>query len=77
MRARSMERTGYRGLPFPELAYLDSIVVVVRLISMVEKRSLRVSRGRHSKPYETVYHLHHDLFSKFSCAFASKYLFKL
>jgi hypothetical protein len=37
---------------------------------------LRVSRGRHSKPYETVYHLHHDLFSKFPCILASKNLFK-
>jgi hypothetical protein len=42
----------------------------------LEKRSLRVSRGRHSKPYETVYHLHHDLIPKFPCAFASKYLFR-
>jgi hypothetical protein len=41
-----MDRTGYRGLPFPELAYLASILAVVRLISMLEKRSLRVSRGR-------------------------------
>jgi hypothetical protein len=31
----------------------------------LEKRSLRVSRGRHSKPYETVYHLHHELFPEF------------
>jgi hypothetical protein len=46
MRARSIERTGYLGLPFPELAYLDSILAMVRLISMVENRSLRVSRGR-------------------------------
>jgi hypothetical protein len=41
-----MERTGYRGLPFPELMYLDSILAVVRLISVLENRSLRVSRGR-------------------------------
>jgi hypothetical protein len=41
-----MERTGYRGLPLPELAYLASIRAVVRLISVLENRSLRVSRGR-------------------------------
>jgi hypothetical protein len=41
-----MDRTGYRGLPFPELAYLASILAVVRLISVFEKRRLRVSRGR-------------------------------
>jgi hypothetical protein len=31
---------------------------------MLEKRSLRVSRGRHNKLYETVYHLHLELFPK-------------
>jgi hypothetical protein len=41
-----MERTGIRGLPFPELMYLGSILAMVRLNSMVENRSLRVSRGR-------------------------------
>jgi len=71
-----MERTGICGLPFPELAYLASIRAVVRLISVLEKRSLRVSRGRHSKPYETVYHLHHDLIPKSPCILASKNLFR-
>jgi len=70
-----MDRTGYGGLPFMELAYLDSILAVVRLISVLEKRSLRVSRGRHSKPYETVYHLHHELFPKSLASSPSKYLF--
>jgi hypothetical protein len=46
MRARSIERAGIRGLPFPELAYLASILAVVRLISVLVNRSLRVSRGR-------------------------------
>jgi hypothetical protein len=71
-----MERTGYRGLPFPELAYLDSILAVVRLISMLEKRSLRVSRGRGLKPSGTVYHLLHELFPKSLASSPSKYLFK-
>jgi hypothetical protein len=52
------------------LAYLASILAVVRLISMLEKRSLRVSRGRGLKPSGTVYHLLHELFPKFPCALA-------
>jgi len=45
IKARSIERIGKRLLPLPLLAYLASIRLTVKFISILENNNLRVSWG--------------------------------
>jgi hypothetical protein len=57
IRAKSMERTGKRGLPTTEPTYLTSIRLTVRLISILENNNLRVSSGSPRNRFKLRYHL--------------------
>jgi hypothetical protein len=60
-KAKSIERTGKRGLPLPLLTYSASIRPRVSFISILENNNLRVSRGSPRNRFKPDYHLHLDL----------------